>query len=81
MFTLLCYPEDHFGLPEQTDVRDGLAAYRIANHSADVANSREGARAWDDARYAFDWCEQFGLAVDPERATSYDDQTLRRDDD
>ncbi|MFC6755806.1 MULTISPECIES: phosphomethylpyrimidine synthase ThiC [Haloarcula] len=82
---MLCYvtPKEHLGLPEQDDVRDGLAAYRIAAHSADVANGREGARAWDDAlseaRYAFDWREQFDLALDPERAKSYHDQTLPGD--
>ena len=82
---MLCYvtPKEHLGLPEQSDVRDGLAAYRIAAHSADVANGREGARAWDDAlseaRYAFDWREQFDLALDPERARSYHDQTLPGD--
>ncbi|MBX0285774.1 phosphomethylpyrimidine synthase ThiC [Haloarcula salinisoli] len=82
---MLCYvtPKEHLGLPEQEDVRDGLAAYRIAAHSADVANGRDGARAWDDAlseaRYAFDWREQFDLALDPERAKSYHDQTLPGD--
>jgi len=82
---MLCYvtPKEHLGLPEQADVRDGLAAYRIAAHAADVANGREGARDWDDAlseaRYAFDWREQFDLALDPDRARSYHDQTLPGD--
>ncbi|EMA10334.1 hydroxymethylpyrimidine synthase [Haloarcula vallismortis] len=82
---MLCYvtPKEHLGLPEQSDVRDGLAAYRIAAHAADVANGREGARDWDDAlseaRYAFDWREQFDLALDPERAREYHDQTLPGD--
>jgi phosphomethylpyrimidine synthase len=82
---MLCYvtPKEHLGLPEREDVRDGLAAYRIAAHSADVGNGREGARDWDDAlseaRYAFDWTEQFELALDPERAQDYHDQTLPGD--
>jgi phosphomethylpyrimidine synthase len=82
---MLCYvtPKEHLGLPEKEDVRDGLAAYRIAAHSADVANGREGARDWDDAlseaRYEFDWTEQFELSLDPERAREYHDQTLPGD--
>ena len=82
---MLCYvtPKEHLGLPEREDVREGLAAYRIAAHAADVANGREGARDWDDAlseaRYAFDWTEQFELALDPERAKEYHDQTLPGD--
>jgi phosphomethylpyrimidine synthase len=82
---MLCYvtPKEHLGLPEREDVRDGLAAYRIAAHAADVGNDREGARDWDDAlseaRYAFDWTEQFELALDPERAREYHDQTLPGD--
>jgi phosphomethylpyrimidine synthase len=82
---MLCYvtPKEHLGLPEQEDVRDGLAAYRIAAHAADVANDLPGARDWDDAlseaRYAFDWNEQFDLALDPERAKAFHDQTLPGD--
>ncbi len=82
---MLCYvtPKEHLGLPEKEDVRDGLAAYRIAAHAADVANGRPGARDWDDAlseaRYNFDWREQFDLSLDPERAQSYHDQTLPGD--
>ncbi|MCT9095747.1 phosphomethylpyrimidine synthase ThiC [Haloarchaeobius sp. HME9146] len=82
---MLCYvtPKEHLGLPEEQDVRDGLAAYRIAAHSADVAAGREGARDWDDAlsaaRYEFDWREQFRLALDPERARDFHDQTLPGD--
>lgn len=79
---MLCYvtPKEHLGLPEKQDVRDGLAAYRIAAHAADVANDLPGARDWDDAlseaRYAFDWRRQFELALDPERAQQFHDQTL-----
>ncbi|WP_435181670.1 phosphomethylpyrimidine synthase ThiC [Halorussus sp. AFM4] len=82
---MLCYvtPKEHLGLPDAEDVRDGLAAYRIAAHAADVANDRAGARDWDDAlseaRYEFDWRRQFELALDPERARSYHDQTLPGD--
>ncbi|SEH11947.1 phosphomethylpyrimidine synthase [Natronorubrum sediminis] len=82
---MLCYvtPKEHLGLPEEADVRDGLAAYRIAAHAGDVANERPGARDWDDAlseaRYTFDWREQFRLALDTERAREYHDQTLPED--
>ncbi|QPV61484.1 phosphomethylpyrimidine synthase ThiC [Halosimplex litoreum] len=82
---MLCYvtPKEHLGLPDAEDVRDGLAAYRIAAHAADVANGREGARDWDDAlseaRYEFDWRRQFDLALDPERAREFHDQTLPGD--
>jgi phosphomethylpyrimidine synthase len=82
---MLCYvtPKEHLGLPDEEDVRDGLAAYRIAAHAADVADGRPGARDWDDAlseaRYEFDWHEQFRLALDPERARAAHDQTLPGD--
>ena len=82
---MLCYvtPKEHLGLPEREDVRDGLAAYRIAAHAADVAGGLPGARDWDDAlseaRYEFDWRRQFDLALDPDRARSYHDQTLPGD--
>jgi hydroxymethylpyrimidine synthase len=82
---MLCYvtPKEHLGLPEQADVRDGLAAYRIAAHAADVANDQPGARDWDDAvseaRYEFDWHQQFELALDPARAQAYHDETLPGD--
>jgi phosphomethylpyrimidine synthase len=79
---LLCYvtPKEHLGLPDAEDVRQGVIAYRIAAHAADVARHRPGARDWDDAlsraRFAFDWNEQFRLALDPETARRYHDQTL-----
>jgi phosphomethylpyrimidine synthase len=82
---MLCYvtPKEHLGLPDEKDVRDGLAAYRIAAHAGDVASGLPGARDWDDAlseaRYAFDWRRQFELALDPDRAQSYHDQTLPGD--
>ncbi|ACV12636.1 thiamine biosynthesis protein ThiC [Halorhabdus utahensis DSM 12940] len=82
---MLCYvtPKEHLGLPDAEDVRDGLAAYRIAAHAGDVAAGKPGARDWDDAlsqaRYNFDWREQFNLALDPDRAKEYHDQTLPED--
>jgi len=82
---MLCYvtPTEHLGLPDAEDVRDGLAAYRIAAHAGDVAARKQGARDWDDAlseaRYEFDWRRQFELALDPERARDYHDQTLPED--
>jgi phosphomethylpyrimidine synthase len=79
---MLCYvtPKEHLGLPNEDDVRQGLIAYKIAAHAADVARHRPGARDRDDAlsraRYAFDWNEQFRLALDPETARSMHDETL-----
>jgi len=79
---MLCYvtPKEHLGLPNAEDVRQGVIAYKIAAHSADIARGRKGARDRDDAmsraRYRFDWNEQFRLALDPERAREYHDETL-----
>jgi phosphomethylpyrimidine synthase len=79
---MLCYvtPKEHLGLPNEDDVRQGLIAYKIAAHAADVARHRKGARDRDDAisraRYAFDWKEQFRLSLDPETAQSMHDETL-----
>ena len=83
--SMLCYvtPKEHLGLPNAEDVREGLVAYKIAAHSADIARGRKGARerddAMSDARYAFDWNKQFELALDPERAKEYHDETLPQD--
>ncbi|MGH9183695.1 MAG: phosphomethylpyrimidine synthase ThiC [Acidimicrobiales bacterium] len=83
--SMLCYvtPKEHLGLPTAADVRQGLVAYKIAAHAADVARRRPGARDWDDelsrARYAFDWNRQFELALDPETARAYHDETLPHD--
>ncbi len=72
----LCYvtPKEHLGLPNTEDVREGIIAYKIAAHAADVAKGRPGARDRDDemarARFAFDWAKQFNLALDPDRARS-----------
>lgn len=79
---MLCYvtPKEHLGLPDAEDVRQGVIAYKIAAHAADVARKRKGARDRDDAlskaRYEFDWNEQFRLSLDPERARSMHDETL-----
>jgi phosphomethylpyrimidine synthase len=80
--SMLCYvtPKEHLGLPEVEDVRQGVIAYKIAAHAADVARHRPGARDRDDAlsraRYAFDWNEQFRLSLDPETARRMHDATL-----
>jgi phosphomethylpyrimidine synthase len=82
---MLCYvtPKEHLGLPEREDVKQGLIAYKIAAHAADIARKRPGARDRDDAlsraRFAFDWEEQFRLSLDPETARTYHDQTLPQD--
>ncbi len=79
---MLCYvtPKEHLGLPDKDDVKQGLIAYKIAAHAADVARHRPGARDRDDAlsraRYAFDWNQQFALSLDPETARSMHDATL-----
>lgn len=83
--SMLCYvtPKEHLGLPNAEDVRNGIIAYKIAAHSADIARGRKGARDIDDemsdARYAFDWNKQFELALDPDRAKEYHDETLPQD--
>ena len=79
---MLCYvtPKEHLGLPDNEDVRQGVIAYKIAAHAADVARRRAGAQDRDDAmskaRFQFDWNEQFRLALDPDRAREYHDQSL-----
>ncbi len=83
--SMLCYvtPKEHLGLPHAEDVKQGLIAYRIAAHAADLARGRPGARKWDDAiskaRFEFDWREQFRLALDPETAQAMHDETLADD--
>jgi phosphomethylpyrimidine synthase len=80
--SMLCYvtPKEHLGLPEVEDVRQGVIAYKIAAHAADLARHRAGARDRDDAisraRYSFDWEEQFRLSLDPETARRMHDETL-----
>jgi len=79
---MLCYvtPKEHLGLPDRDDVREGVITYRIAAHAGDLAKGHPGARARDDAlsraRFDFRWRDQFNLALDPERALDFHDQTL-----
>ena len=79
---LLCYvtPKEHLGLPDRDDVREGVIAYKIAAHAADLAKGHPGAQAWDDAlsraRFEFRWEDQFNLSLDPERARGFHDETL-----
>jgi len=79
---MLCYvtPKEHLGLPNKQDVKDGVIAYKIAAHAADLAKGHPGARQWDDAlsraRFDFRWRDQFHLALDPETAEKYHDETL-----
>jgi phosphomethylpyrimidine synthase len=80
--SMLCYvtPKEHLGLPNREDVKQGIIAYKIAAHAADVARHRPGARDRDDdlsrARFNFDWNQQFDLSLDPETARAYHDETL-----
>ena len=80
--SLLCYvtPKEHLGLPNEEDVRNGVIAYKIAAHAADVARGRRGARDRDDAlsraRFSFDWEQQFALSLDPETSRRMHDETL-----
>jgi len=82
---MLCYvtPKEHLGLPNREDVREGIMAYRIAAHAADLAKGHPGAQARDNAlskaRFEFRWEDQFNLGLDPERARDYHDQTLPRE--
>ncbi len=82
---MLCYvtPKEHLGLPNEEDVKQGVIAYKISAHAADVARGRKGAQDRDDAlsraRFAFDWNEQFRLSLDPETARAYHDETLPQD--
>ena len=82
---MLCYvtPKEHLGLPDDDDVRQGVIAYKIAAHAADLARQRPGAQAPDDAlskaRFEFDWEEQFRLSLDPDTARGFHDETLPQD--
>jgi len=79
---MLCYvtPKEHLGLPDRDDVKDGVIAYKIAAHAADLAKGHPQAQAWDDAlskaRFEFRWQDQFDLALDPDTARAYHDETL-----
>src|SRR5437763_3236091 len=82
---MLCYvtPKEHLGLPDRDDVKAGVIAYRIAAHAADLAKGHPAARIWDDAmskaRFEFRWRDQFALALDPETALAFHDETLPAD--
>ncbi|MDP2076262.1 phosphomethylpyrimidine synthase ThiC [Hydrogenophaga sp.] len=82
---MLCYvtPKEHLGLPDRDDVKQGLIAYKIAAHAADIAKGHPGARARDDAmskaRFEFRWLDQFNLGLDPDTARSFHDETLPKD--
>jgi phosphomethylpyrimidine synthase len=79
---MLCYvtPKEHLGLPDRQDVKDGVIAYKIAAHAADLAKGHPGAQERDDAlstaRFEFRWEDQFNLSLDPETARTYHDETL-----
>ncbi|MBD0691959.1 phosphomethylpyrimidine synthase ThiC [Streptomyces sp. CBMA123] len=79
---MLCYvtPKEHLGLPNRDDVKTGVITYKIAAHAADLAKGHPGAQAWDDAlsdaRFEFRWEDQFNLALDPETARAFHDETL-----
>ncbi|MBK1694635.1 phosphomethylpyrimidine synthase ThiC [Chromatium weissei] len=79
---MLCYvtPKEHLGLPNKEDVRDGIVTYKIAAHAADLAKGLPGAQLRDNAlskaRFEFRWDDQFNLALDPDRARSFHDQTM-----
>ena len=82
---MLCYvtPKEHLGLPNREDVRDGIMAYRIAAHAADLAKGHPGAQVRDNAlskaRFEFRWQDQFHLGLDPEKAQSMHDETMPKD--
>jgi phosphomethylpyrimidine synthase len=79
---MLCYvtPKEHLGLPDRDDVKTGVITYKIAAHAADVAKGHPGAQEWDDAlsdaRFEFRWEDQFNLALDPDTARAFHDETL-----
>src|SRR5579863_4378994 len=79
---MLCYvtPKEHLGLPNKKDVKDGVIAYKIAAHAADLAKGHPGAHEWDDvlskARFEFRWQDQFDLSLDPDTAREFHDETL-----
>jgi len=82
---MLCYvtPKEHLGLPNKKDVKDGVIAYKIAAHAADIAKGHPRAREWDDAlskaRFEFRWEDQFNLSLDPDTAREFHDETLPAD--
>lgn len=83
--SMLCYvtPKEHLGLPNADDVKTGVITYKVAAHAADLGRGSARAKAWDDemsrARFEFRWEDQFRLALDPNTARSYHDETLPAD--
>ena len=79
---MLCYvtPKEHLGLPDKDDVKDGIMAYKIAAHAADLAKGHPGAQIRDNAlskaRFEFRWDDQFNLGLDPDKAKQFHDETL-----
>ena len=79
---MLCYvtPKEHLGLPNREDVKEGIIAYKIAAHAADLAKGHPGAQLRDNAlskaRFEFRWEDQFNLGLDPDRARQFHDETL-----
>ena len=84
---MICYvtPKEHLGLPNREDVRNGVIAYKIAAHAADLAKGHPGAQVRDDAlskaRFEFRWKDQFNLSLDPERALEYYKEGSKHDGD
>jgi len=82
---MLCYvtPKEHLGLPDRDDVKQGIIAYKIAAHAANVAKGHPGVRARDEAlskaRFEFRWTDQFNLGLDPDTARDFHDETLPKD--
>ncbi len=82
---MLCYvtPKEHLGLPNRDDVKEGIIAYKIAAHAADLAKGHPGAQVRDDAmskaRFEFRWEDQFAIGLDPDRAREYHDETLPKE--
>ncbi len=82
---MLCYvtPKEHLGLPDKDDVKDGIMAYKIAAHAADLAKGHPGAQIRDNAlskaRFEFRWDDQFNLGLDPDKAKEFHDETLPQD--
>ncbi len=82
---MLCYvtPKEHLGLPNRQDVRDGIVAYKIAAHAADLAKGHPGAQVRDNAlskaRFEFRWDDQFNLGLDPDKAREFHDETMPKE--
>jgi len=76
-------PKEHLGLPDREDVKQGVIAYKIAAHAADLAKGHPSSRFWDDAlsraRFEFRWEDQFNLGLDPETARTFHDETLPKE--